>query len=105
MRSLVANAFSHTEHGGVLVAARRRSNSLCLEVWDTGVGIGAEHLPHLFEEFYQVGNRARDRRKGLGLGLAVTRRLAALLNHPIEVKSRVGRGTLVRLTLPLCDGD
>ena len=105
MRSLVANAFSHTQHGGVLVSARRRSNSLCLEVWDTGVGIGAEHLPHLFEEFYQVGNRARDRRKGLGLGLAVTRRLAALLNHPIEVKSRVGRGTLVRLTLPLHDGD
>jgi signal transduction histidine kinase len=105
LRNLVANALSYTERGGVLVAARRRNDSLLLEVWDTGVGIAAEHLPHLFEEFYQVSNRSRDRRKGLGLGLAVTKRLATLLNHPIEVKSRVGKGTLVRLTLPLCEGD
>ncbi len=105
LRNLVANAFSYTDRGGVLVAARRRNDSLLLEVWDTGVGIPAEHLPHLFEEFYQVGNRARDRRKGLGLGLAITKRLAALLNHPIEVKSRVGKGTLVRVTLPLCETD
>ena len=101
VRNLVANALTYTEHGGVLIAARMRGDVLLLEVWDTGVGIKAEHLPHLFEAFYQVGNRARDRRKGLGLGLAVASRLAALLKHPLEVQSRPGRGTVVRLTLPL----
>jgi signal transduction histidine kinase len=101
VRNLVANALTYTEQGGVLIAARVRGGMLLLEVWDTGVGIAAEHLPHLFEEFYQVGNRARDRRKGLGLGLAVAKRLAALLKHPLEVQSRPGRGTVVRLTLPL----
>jgi signal transduction histidine kinase len=101
MRNLVTNALTYTESGGVLIAARVRGGVLLLEVWDTGVGIAAEHLPHLFEEFYQVGNRARDRRKGLGLGLAVAKRLAALLKHPLEVQSRPGRGTVVRLTLPM----
>ena len=100
MRSLLTNALNYTERGGVLVAARTRKGAVLLEVWDTGVGIAAEHLPHLFDAFYQVGNRARDRRKGLGLGLAVARRLAGLLGHPLEVHSRPGRGTVVRLTLP-----
>jgi len=100
MHSLLTNALNYTEQGGVLVAARVRSGTLLLEVWDTGVGIAAEHMPHLFEAFYQVGNRARDRRKGLGLGLAVARRLADLLGHPLEVQSRPGRGTVARLTLP-----
>ena len=103
VRNLVANALAYTERGGVLIAARTRNGALTLEVWDTGVGIAAEHLPHLFEAFYQVGNRARDRRKGLGLGLAVAKRLAALLKHPLEVQSRPGRGTVVRLTLPLLE--
>lgn len=101
VRNLVTNALTYTERGGVLIAARVRGDALLLEVWDTGVGIAGEHLPHLFEEFYQVGNRARDRRKGLGLGLAVAKRLAVLLKHPIEARSRPGRGTVVRLTLPL----
>ncbi len=101
LRNLVTNALTYTERGGVLIAARVRRDALLLEVWDTGVGIAAEHLPHLFEEFYQVGNRARDRRKGLGLGLAVAKRLAALLGHALEVQSRPGRGTVVRLTLPV----
>ncbi len=101
MRNLVTNALTYTERGGVLIAARLRGDALLLEVWDTGVGIAPEHLPHLFEEFYQVGNRARDRRKGLGLGLAVAKRRAALLKHPMAVRSRLGRGTVVRLTLPL----
>ena len=100
MRHLVTNALAFTERGGVLVAARVRGDTLWLEVWDTGIGIGDQHLPHLFEEFYQVGNRARDRRKGLGLGLAIVKRLAELLGHHLEVHSRPGRGTVVRLALP-----
>ncbi|TAG04729.1 MAG: sensor histidine kinase [Betaproteobacteria bacterium] len=101
VRNVVTNALTYTEQGGVLIAARVRGDTLLLEVWDTGVGIDAAHLPHLFDAFYQVGNRARDRRKGLGLGLAVAQRLARLLNHSITVQSRPGRGTVVRLTLPV----
>lgn len=101
LRNLVANALAYTQQGGVLIAARARNNELLLEVWDTGMGIEARHLPQLFEEFYQVGNHARDRRKGLGLGLAIVKRLADLLGHRVEVQSRPGRGTVVRVVLPL----
>jgi CheY-like chemotaxis protein len=62
-------------------------------VWDTGICISRDELPRVFEEFYQVGNRERDRSKGLGLGLAIVRRLAELLGHSIEVRSRIGRGS------------
>ena len=104
MRNVIANALTYTERGGILLAARARRNEILLEVWDTGVGIAPEHLPHLFEAFYQVGNRARDRRKGLGLGLAVTKRIADLLGHPLEFRSRPGKGTRARLTLPRASG-
>lgn len=100
MRILLVNALNHTVRGGVLIAVRSRRGSVMLEVWDTGVGIAAEHLPRLFEPFYQVGNRARDRRKGFGLGLAIASRLANLLGHSLEVHSRPGRGTVARLILP-----
>ena len=101
LQNLVANALAYTERGGVLVTARVRPDVLLLDVWDTGVGIDATHLPRIFDEFYQIGNVSRDRRKGMGLGLAIVRRLVDLLGHPLEVTSRVGRGTRFRLRLPL----
>lgn len=100
LQNLVANALAHTERGGVLVGVRVREEAVLLEVWDTGVGIAAAHLPRIFDEFYQVGNHMRDRRKGMGLGLAIVRRLADLLNHRLEVSSQVDRGTRFRLHLP-----
>lgn len=103
MRNLLTNALNSTERGGVLVSARARNGELLLEVWDTGVGIAAEHIPHLFEPFYQVNNRARDRRKGLGLGLAVAKRLADLPGHPLAVRSRPGRGTVAKLVVPTAE--
>ena len=101
LQNLVANALAYTERGGVLVTARARADALLLEVWDTGIGIEAAHLPRIFDEFYQIGNVARDRRQGMGLGLAIVRRLVDLLGHRLEVHSRPGRGTRFRLTLPL----
>ena len=101
LQNLVANALAYTERGGVLVTARVRGGALLMDVWDTGVGIDAEHLPRIFDEFYQIGNVSRDRRKGMGLGLAIVRRLVDLLGHPLEVTSRVGRGTRFRLQLPI----
>ena len=103
LQNLVANALAYTKRGGVLVTARVRGDALLLDVWDTGVGIDAEHLPRIFDEFYQIGNVSRDRRKGMGLGLAIVRRLVDLLGHPLEVTSRVGRGTRFRLRLPMAE--
>ncbi len=99
--NLVQNAIRYTTHGGVVVVARRTTTHVNVEVWDTGVGIGAAELPRIFEEFYQVGRGERDRSQGLGMGLAIVKRLAALLEHRLEVVSRPGRGTLFRLGVPL----
>ncbi|MBF0372333.1 MAG: HAMP domain-containing histidine kinase, partial [Alphaproteobacteria bacterium] len=81
LTALVSNAIRFTEAGGVLVGCRRRGATLRVEVWDTGIGIDDQHRPHVFEEFYQAANQARDRRHGLGLGLSVAARLAGLLGH------------------------
>ncbi|MHB1951692.1 MAG: ATP-binding response regulator, partial [Acidiferrobacteraceae bacterium] len=86
--------------GGVLLAARRRGSSVWVEVWDTGIGIKPEHQRDIFEEFFQVGNEARDRTKGLGLGLAIVQRLCRLLNHRLELVSQVGRGSRFRVEMP-----
>lgn len=100
--NLVGNALRYTEAGGVLVAARlvRGGEQVRLEVWDTGVGIAPEHQAAVFREFYQVANPARDRSKGLGLGLNIVQRTAALLGHPLMLLSRLGTGSRFSLTLP-----
>ncbi|PZU53588.1 MAG: hybrid sensor histidine kinase/response regulator [Thauera sp.] len=98
--NLVHNALKFTVRGGVVVGARRRGGQVSIEVWDSGRGIEAAELPRVFEEFYQVGNRERDRAQGLGMGLAIVRRLAALLQLQVEVDSRPGRGTVFRVLAP-----
>ncbi len=102
LRNLVSNAIRHTHDGGVLVSCRRRGGQLLLQVWDTGVGIEAAVLPRIFDEFYQVGTtpEAAVPRKGLGLGLAIARRLSDLLGTVLTVRSRVGHGTVFSLVLP-----
>jgi len=79
LANLVSNAIRYTREGGVLIGARPRGSDVALQVWDTGIGIPPEQRAMVFEEFYQIGNPARDARKGLGLGLAIVRRLAVLL--------------------------
>lgn len=98
--NLVSNAVRYTEHGGLLLAARRRGDLVSIEIWDTGIGIDDTHLPYLFQEFYQVGNPERDSAKGLGLGLAIVARLGQILGHPIHVRSRPGRGSVFTITVP-----
>jgi CheY-like chemotaxis protein len=71
-----------------------------IEVRDTGVGIAPEQIGRIFEEFYQVGNPGRDRSQGLGIGLSIVQRLSRLLDHPLQVHSRPGRGTHFRVVLP-----
>jgi signal transduction histidine kinase/CheY-like chemotaxis protein len=97
LANLVQNALKYTERGGVVVVARSTATHLNIEVWDTGVGIGAAELPRVFDEFYQVGCGGRVRAQGLGMGLAIVKRLAQLLGHELSVVSQPGRGTLFRV--------
>ena len=97
VRNLVTNALRYTRQGGVLVAARRRGGTVSIEVWDTGIGIAEEQQEQIFDEFVQLANPERSSKKGLGLGLSIVRRLCTLLEHPIELRSIVGRGTVFRL--------
>jgi signal transduction histidine kinase/ActR/RegA family two-component response regulator len=101
IRNLLDNAVRYTERGRVVVGCRRRGLSLSVEVWDTGPGIPAEEQARVFEEFHQLGNPERDRTKGLGLGLAIVRRLAGLMAMPLELRSAPGRGSVFRLVVPL----
>ncbi len=108
LRNLVSNAIRYTDDGGVLVSCRLRRTTagprLLLQVWDSGIGIAEASLPRIWDEFFQVhGNRPLEahQRKGLGLGLAIVKRLAGLLEAPIDVRSRVGHGTVFSLQVPV----
>jgi signal transduction histidine kinase/CheY-like chemotaxis protein len=98
--NLVSNALRCTKAGGVLVAARPRAGTVRLEVWDTGIGIGPANIQKIFDEFVQLDNPERDRRKGLGLGLSIAKRSAALIGGAIEVRSRPGKGSRFAFTQP-----
>jgi two-component system CheB/CheR fusion protein len=101
LRNLVSNALRYTERGGVLVGCRRAGPNLRIQVWDTGIGIPPQELEAIFEEFYQVANRARRRQAGLGLGLAIVRGLSQLLEHPVRVRSVLGRGSVFEVLVPI----
>ncbi|MET3914214.1 signal transduction histidine kinase [Variovorax sp. OAS795] len=107
--NLVANALRHAPAGGtVLVAARRGrkdGDKVRIEVRDNGVGIAPIHQGRIFEEFYQVTNTERDRRRGFGLGLAICARIAALLGTRITVRSALQAGSTFALTLPAARAD
>ncbi|MDQ2104857.1 PAS domain-containing sensor histidine kinase [Azospirillum isscasi] len=101
LRPILSNALRFTESGGVLLAARRRGGALRIEVWDTGIGIAPADQAAIFDDFHQLGNPARDRRHGLGLGLAIVRRLAALLGLPVSLRSVPGKGSVFAVEVPL----
>jgi signal transduction histidine kinase/CheY-like chemotaxis protein len=108
LRNLLSNAIRYCDDGGVLLSCRLRSQGgraqLLLQVWDTGIGIPEPSLPRIFDEFYQAHEHrlpGANQRKGLGLGLAIVRRLADLMGAALSVRSRVGRGSVFSLLLPL----
>jgi signal transduction histidine kinase/CheY-like chemotaxis protein len=103
LRNLISNALRYTEDGGVLVSCRPRGSQLLVQVWDSGVGIKSEHLPHIFEEFFQAPRRIAlqaHESKGMGLGLAIVQRMSALIDSPIQVRSTPGRGSVFGFCLP-----
>lgn len=103
LRNLISNAIRFTTSGNVKVAWKEHESRVLIEVRDTGIGIPAEETEAVFQEFAQLNNPERDRTKGLGLGLAIVRRLAGLLSFTVTLQSKVGDGSLFRLSLPLGD--
>ncbi len=105
VRNLTSNAIRYTGDGGVLVCARTRGNRLVLQVWDSGIGIKDGDRERVFDEFVQLHDHAiapePHQRKGLGLGLAIVRRLSALMNAPLTLRSIAGKGSVFTLEVPL----
>lgn len=101
LANLTGNALKNTTTGGVLVALRQRGGACVFQVWDTGTGIGREHLDRIYDEFYQVANPNRDRKKGLGLGLAIARRISRLLGYELACRSTPGKGSVFEVRIPL----
>lgn len=99
--NLLSNAIRYTRSGCVRMRTQVAGAQVLLQVEDTGIGIAAAQQLRIFEEFYQVGNPARDRRLGLGLGLATVKRLSDLLGLGVTVQSTPGVGSVFTLCLPL----
>ncbi len=104
--NLISNAIKFTpKDGKVTVGARRESSNLVVWVEDTGVGIGAEDLPRLGEAFFQARASYDRKHDGSGLGLSIVKGLVKLHNGDIDIRSRLGEGTRITVSLPLdCEG-
>lgn len=103
LANLLGNAFKFTPEGGRIAVALRpdlESSQLVLTVADDGPGIAPEHLPHLFERFYQADSSATRHRSGTGIGLALVQSLIELHEGTIDVESEIGEGTTFTVRLP-----
>lgn len=100
--NLADNGIKYTPAGGrVTVRATKQGALAVLEVEDNGQGIGAEHLPRIFERFYRVDPGRARQQGGTGLGLAIVKHLVLKMEGEIKVQSRMGKGTTFRVELPL----
>ena len=100
--NLVSNAIRYTDRGGVIVGCRRNGDGVRLEVRDSGCGIAEENLDSIFDEFFQIGGN-RKHRGSLGLGLNISKRLADILGHQINVVSSQDTGSIFSIDLPVGD--
>lgn len=99
--NLVSNAVRYTLQGGIIVGCRRRGDMLRIEVWDSGPGIPEDQKQNIFGEFFQLAPQDRHRYGSMGLGLAIVDRLRLLLNHQIDLVSRLGRGSRFAIMVPI----
>lgn len=100
VQNLLSNAIRYTETGRVLIGARRRGDSVAIEVWDTGAGIPDSKRDLIFEEFQQLQSGHAREGKAMGLGLAIVDRVAKLLGHRVMLRSRVGSGSCFAIEVP-----
>ena len=100
LRNLISNAVKYTRQGCVWLRCQYENAAVRLEVGDTGIGIAADQLPLIYDEFYQVGVQANSTREGYGLGLSIVQRLVNLLHLELQVHSVVGQGSVFSLVLP-----
>ena len=100
LRQLLDNALRYATRRSITLRARRVEHGIAVEVHDTGPGIPLEKQKDIFKEFVQLNNPQRDRRMGLGLGLAIADRLARLLGHRLELDSEPGHGSTFRVIVP-----
>jgi PAS domain S-box-containing protein len=101
LQNLISNAIKYTQQGKVVIGCRRLGGQLRIEIRDTGIGIPEEEQESVFEEFYQLDNPARDRSQGLGIGLAIVKRMAELLKHTLSMHSVPGKGSCFAIRVPL----
>ena len=100
--NLISNAFKFTPRGGkVAITVVPDSRGVSITVRDTGAGISADQLPHIFDKFYQADNQAQAATKGTGLGLAIAKEIVEAHGGSISVESQVGKGTTFVVTLPV----
>lgn len=105
LSNLVDNAIKFTSSGGIVLSVTNESQQVRIEVTDTGPGVPERHVGNLFNEFYQVGNNERDRRKGFGLGLAICKQLARQIGGDIRLARTSSDGSSFEITLPqTCHG-
>ena len=104
-RNLLSNALKYTRQGKVLLGCRQHNDKLRIEVWDTGIGIPEDQLQAVFEEYHQIDNAARERSRGLGLGLSIVQRLAKLIGTKVRVHSREGQGSVFFFDLELAPNE
>jgi PAS domain S-box-containing protein len=100
LQNLLFNAVRYTDRGRILLGCRRHGSCMRIQVWDTGCGIPEDDLERIFEDFYRVAG-SEGSGDGLGLGLAIVARLSRLLDHPVAVVSRLGRGSCFAVSVPL----
>ena len=99
LQNLVSNAIKYTTTGKVLIGCRRLKGRVRIEVWDTGLGIEPQQQKAVFREFKRLEQGARIA-PGLGLGLSIVERIARVLDHPLTLRSRPGKGSTFALELP-----
>jgi signal transduction histidine kinase/CheY-like chemotaxis protein len=98
VRNLLSNAVRYTDRGKILMGCRKIGGTVRIEVWDSGVGITGEHIPKIFDEYYQAPGVAQ--LGGFGLGLAIVQRMAKILGHRVGVTSTPGRGSGFSIEVP-----
>lgn len=100
LQNFVSNAIRYTNSGKILIGCRRAGKDLAIQVYDTGRGIPMHEQRKIFEEFHQVRQTGQGPREGLGLGLAIVRRIAGLLEHPVALTSIHGKGSVFEIRVP-----